>query len=355
MLAEIHGKVSIQLEDTEEAGEEVRKRTIERSEDVLTSNVFGTIKNVAPNVMNEILQKAQLPEIGAWTATSWKFWPRFEDGTIPDILIETDSHLLVVEVKYHSGFGRATATAAPQIIRELRGGLERAKPGQTVAYLTVTIDPISNLEAEIEKEFHAEFANLCEKVAIGNITWLEVSRSVLAPPGQIDNVTDNFLGDLHRYLEEKELTREPEDENPRPFEHFFPNSDELTNFLDEHAASNASTWRLSLGSLNENQKQELYRKITAYIVSQEANLASWSDNNIDLNRVGLGLLMDQAGEDFLAWAQFIRFLFDHEKVNLGGRDNISVTLRFRAGGYTKSVSLFTYLHQNQVMVFKQMR
>ncbi len=55
------------------------------------------------------------------------FWPEYEDGTMPDLVIVVGDYYLLFEAKYYSGFGRATKSSQSQLIREMIGGIAEAQ------------------------------------------------------------------------------------------------------------------------------------------------------------------------------------------------------------------------------------
>lgn len=113
-LAELHGKFS--------------SRT-ERSEDILTSNVFSFFKYSS----RDIFLKSYLDTLGFNISAKeveeaeFKFWPHYEDGTEPDLVIIVGKYYILFEAKYYSGFGEKTETTDEQLIREIRNGQLEAK------------------------------------------------------------------------------------------------------------------------------------------------------------------------------------------------------------------------------------
>jgi len=113
-LAELRGKLSSR---------------VERMEDVLTSNVFSFFKYSSrdiflKNYLNELDFKVSTKEA---EEAEFRFWPVFEDGTEPDLVIIVGKYYLLIEAKYFSGFGKKTETTDDQLIREIRGGQLEAK------------------------------------------------------------------------------------------------------------------------------------------------------------------------------------------------------------------------------------
>jgi hypothetical protein len=113
-LAELRGKLSSR---------------VERMEDILTSNVFSFFKYST----RTIFLKRYLNDLGFKVSdqdaekAEFKFWPVFEDGTEPDLVIIVGKYYLLIEAKYFSGFGEKTETTDDQLIREIKGGQLEAK------------------------------------------------------------------------------------------------------------------------------------------------------------------------------------------------------------------------------------
>ena len=90
-LAELHGKLSSR---------------VERMEDILTSNVFSFFKYSS----RDIFLKNYLNKLGFNISdqeaeeAEFRFWPIFEDGTEPDLVIIIGNYYLLIEAKYFSGF-----------------------------------------------------------------------------------------------------------------------------------------------------------------------------------------------------------------------------------------------------------
>ncbi len=127
-LAELRGKLSPR---------------VERMEDVLTSNVFSFFKYSS----RDIFLKKYLNELGfnvsdrEAAGAEFRFWPVFEDGTEPDLVIIVGDYYLLIEAKYFSGFGKKTETTDDQLIREINGGqLEAFNYGKEFYLIAITAD-----------------------------------------------------------------------------------------------------------------------------------------------------------------------------------------------------------------------
>lgn len=102
---------------------------VERSEDILTSNVFSFFKysnrtiflkellyEIGLNISDEELMLAQ-----------FLFWPRYDDNTEPDLVIIAGNYYILIEAKYFSGFGEETDNKKSQLSREIEGGILESK------------------------------------------------------------------------------------------------------------------------------------------------------------------------------------------------------------------------------------
>ncbi|MBU4348837.1 hypothetical protein KJ599_00765 [bacterium] len=113
-LAELRGKLSSR---------------VERMEDVLTSNVFSFFKYSS----RDIFLKKYLNKLGFDISdqeaeeAEFRFWPVFEDGTEPDLVIIVGNYYLLIEAKYFSGFSEGTKKDEHQLLREIRNGKLDAK------------------------------------------------------------------------------------------------------------------------------------------------------------------------------------------------------------------------------------
>ena len=127
-LAELHGKLSSR---------------VERMEDILTSNVFSFFKYSS----RDIFLKKYLNNLGFNISdreaeeAEFRFWPVFEDGTEPDLVIIVGNYYLLIEAKYFSGFGKKTETTDDQLKREIKGGqLEAFSYGKEFYLIAITAD-----------------------------------------------------------------------------------------------------------------------------------------------------------------------------------------------------------------------
>jgi hypothetical protein len=111
------------------------------SEDLLTSAVFGTLKNLPDPMTAALLSRAPPLEGSRPPVLSpplqWRFWPSW-DICEPDVVLEDDENLCVIEAKLYSDFGE-DAPAGSQLRREWTDGLRRAQDaGKEVWLIALT-------------------------------------------------------------------------------------------------------------------------------------------------------------------------------------------------------------------------
>jgi len=188
-LAELHGKLSSR---------------VERMEDILTSNVFSFFKYsnrdiFLRNYLNELKFKVSAKEA---EEAEFRFWPVFEDGTEPDLVIIVCNYYLLIEAKYFSGFGKKTETTGDQLIREIKGGqLEAKNYNKKFMLITITADYYykKGKFVVIPQEFrpHFKWNN-----------WQSVSSflgNVLSSNPNIKGSERDFSLDLYNLLDKKHL------------------------------------------------------------------------------------------------------------------------------------------------------
>lgn len=127
-LAELRGKLSSR---------------IERMEDVLTSNVFSFFKYSN----RDIFLRKYLNKLGFSVSdqeaeeAEFRFWPVFEDGTEPDLVIMVGKYYLLIEAKYFSGFSEGAKKDEHQLLRELNNGkLEAENYDKEFNLIAITAD-----------------------------------------------------------------------------------------------------------------------------------------------------------------------------------------------------------------------
>jgi hypothetical protein len=190
-LAEIRGKLS---------------RDNENKEDILTSNVFSFFKYT-----DRIIFLFQFLKLLGLNITpddakraAFLFWPTFPDGTEPDLVILVGRYYLLVEAKYHSGFGQETPSRKHQLVREVDGGVLEAKSlGKIFKIIVVTADYY--FKPDIFKDFPDGYRDDLVWIDWQEITFL--ISNVLESQPDISEETRLFAEDLYRLFLKKNLRR----------------------------------------------------------------------------------------------------------------------------------------------------
>jgi hypothetical protein len=190
-VAELRGKIPSQFENME---------------DILTSNVFSFFKYST----REIFLKGYLEKLGIYISdqeangAQFKFWPRFDDKTEPDLVVKVGKYYLLIEAKYFSGFGQETETTQAQLKREFQGGKSEAeKQGQKFKLIPITAhhsEHSFNDKSKINRSdfgIHLKWTNW-QSVALFLLGVLESSNS-------IKKQERDFALDLYRLLDKKNL------------------------------------------------------------------------------------------------------------------------------------------------------
>jgi len=156
------------------------------SEDLLTSAVFGTLKNLPDPVAIALLSRGQPLEGSRPPVLSpplrWRFWPWW-DICEPDVVVEDDENLCVIEAKLYSDFGE-DATAGTQLRREWTDGLARAREVGKELWLVTLTNHTPSPRAAMERQLARADARPSHVCWLG---WLEVGRF-------LRNLTDDPTG-----------------------------------------------------------------------------------------------------------------------------------------------------------------
>ncbi len=188
-IAEIRGKIPSEFE---------------YKEDVLTSNVFSFFKYASRAIfLGPFLEmlgvhasKKDLEE------AEFIFWPTYEDGTEPDVVILVGDHYVLIEAKYTSGFGQETKNSAHQLYREnLQGSFAAKALGKHFKLVALTNDVFIN--EIIYPDIDADLM-----VNIIFINWQSITYLIEAVLNTDEIMTkrDHLLaGDLHELLIKKGL------------------------------------------------------------------------------------------------------------------------------------------------------
>jgi hypothetical protein len=177
----------------------------ERKEDILTSDVFSFFKYAKREVfLYQLLKYLQLDVVKNDVVNAeFIFWPSYEDGTQPDLIILVGKYYLLIEAKFSSGFGRSIDFKRHQLIREIEGGKLEAQN------LNIEFQIIAVTAHYTKHHFYydnPEFSNY-------KIIWLNWHRialiiyETLSRSKTLDSETLCFAEDLYKLLAKKKLRK----------------------------------------------------------------------------------------------------------------------------------------------------
>ena len=173
-------------------------------EDLLTSNVFSFLKYADRTAyLGEFLRRLAQLDIPAaeFPAILFHFWPCLEDGTQPDVVIESETHYLLVEAKHHSAVGEEEGNPAGQLVRECdAGATEATNLGKIFHLLLITDDPTppSRLFWHIPPR-HRERATWTNWQSVARLLLDRLETAATAAPNYL------FARDLYDLLDYKHL------------------------------------------------------------------------------------------------------------------------------------------------------
>lgn len=182
-IAELHGKF---------------RPNEDRKEDILTSNVFSFFKYAKRevflyNLLSLLDFNVERSEV---TDAEFIFWPTYEDGTEPDLVIIVGKYYLLFEAKLDSGFGEGLELEKYQVLREIKGGkLEAHNIGKEFRFIAIT--------AHYSQHRFLEKNPYIKKLDYQWINWHQVALLVfnyLARSEMQDAETVSFAEDLYSLL-----------------------------------------------------------------------------------------------------------------------------------------------------------
>ena len=185
IIAELNGKIPSKLID---------------KEDILTSNVFSFFKYSDRQLFKEYLLKLGI-EVTQKESESAEFifWPSYNDGTEPDLVVICGKYYLLFEAKLYSDFAKKTPENDSQIEREIRmGKLAANNISKEFIYIAITAEyyKIKTKYAEYEnKDFLFLWTNW---QMIANFIYNKLSENKL-------NRDKDFAVDLYLLLVKKKL------------------------------------------------------------------------------------------------------------------------------------------------------
>ena len=176
--------------------------SLNNMEDILTSNVFSFFKYSDRKVFLKLFLELlgfdiDNPEL---EKAEFIFWPTFEDGTEPDLLILVGKYYLLFEAKLYSGFGDSEDEQRKQLVREAKWGLNNAERLEKNFFLIV----ITN-DYFFKEEKYKCLKNY--KIYLKWINWQRVTELLLSliEKNGINLKNYDFAEDLYGLLEKKNL------------------------------------------------------------------------------------------------------------------------------------------------------
>ncbi len=139
IIAELNGKMPSKLDD---------------KEDILTSNVFSFFKYSDRQLFKDYLSYLGLNiTLNESKNAEFTFWPIYDDGTEPDLIVVCGKYYLLFEAKLYSDFSPKTSTINSQIEREITMGKLSAKNlDKEFVYIALTAEYYKNKTKYFEYE-----------------------------------------------------------------------------------------------------------------------------------------------------------------------------------------------------------
>lgn len=363
LVAEMKSKLSLVNFDNDKANSNMNDLNyVTRMEDVLTSNIFGIIKNIDVKILNAILIEAGIDELTE--KFEFEFWKKYDNGTEPDIIIKTLNRYILIEVKYLSDFDKGNNDKQPQIIRELEGA--KVELGnRKFNYLAVTKEEEIDWYSKVFLNDEYITKLKMNSQYLHHISWVKIYEALkdINENESLDCISKSFVVDLLDYLEKKEIGySKVVNIQDRPFIYFFgKESEELYNYIKEIGINTGKGIHevvdINLNELGIQKRKKLYNLISSYIEELiNNNKLRKIKNKIAIDKVPIDLIFKADAEELDSWMNFISFLYKCDYTNLNGKYDISVKLHFSKGNYTAApVSLFTYIKDKRILEFRENR
>jgi hypothetical protein len=176
--------------------------SLNNMEDILTSNVFSFLKYSNRNVFLKLFLNQLGLSLGnnELNSAEFIFWPTFEDGTEPDLLILVGKYYLLFEAKLYSDFGDSEDEQRKQLVREAKWGLNNAERLEKIFFLIA----ITN-DYFFKEEKYKCLKNY--KTYLKWINWQKVTELLLnlIEKNGVNLKNYDFAEDLYGLLEKKNL------------------------------------------------------------------------------------------------------------------------------------------------------
>lgn len=176
--------------------------SLNNMEDILTSNVFSFLKYSNRNIFLKLFlnQLGLSLDNNELKSAEFIFWPTFEDGTEPDLLILVGKYYLLFEAKLYSDFGDSEDEQRKQLVREAKWGLNNAERLEKNFFLIA----ITN-DYFFKEEKYKCLKNY--KTYLKWINWQRVTELLLnlIEKNGVNLKNYDFAEDLYDLLEKKNL------------------------------------------------------------------------------------------------------------------------------------------------------
>lgn len=357
--ADIQKKIGLTIDDPHsEAG----KRKMQASEDVLTSNFFGLLKNLSWPVWRAVLPTSITNTESA--PPDVQFWKRFPNAdlddvyrnTEPDIVLRFPQSVVFIEVKYLSGFGDN------QIQREYVLGSHIANSENSNFHLLTLTRRNKSVADHVKNEL--ECHSLDSVSGVHHLYWETIYEQLSALTEFADDTEKRFVDDLICYLFEKGLT--PIDTGVhRTFADYFPSDGSkflhaLRKVVDSFNEEDKNV-TIYLDTCNEDQLHSLKEALNILfnsrdIVSAPSNvltggvefLSTYLLQEPDRNNMAKSKRVSDFLYEILSTAYYSRTLC------LRATRDFSVSARTKTSGATV-ISFFTFYQSNRKLVFQLYR
>lgn len=196
-----------------------------RDEDLVTSTVFGLLSYLPRGRGLGALFQTLVGDHPPTEAVSLTFWPE-DSGTEPDVVLETQHAIVLIEAKLDAPFG------SNQLGREWLWLLRRVKQREAAAaaqaeesprlmIVTITRRPLGDVE--LRRRISADLLELRSVLPgpteneVRATTWHEIADLILQSRStELEAHADTILDDLDYFLRSRGLREPPFDAWPMP-------------------------------------------------------------------------------------------------------------------------------------------
>jgi hypothetical protein len=173
-----------------------------KSEDILTSNVFSFFKySKRTTYLKSLLAfHAIYPTDTELKTAEFRFWPRYDDSTEPDVVIIVGNYYLLFEAKHLSDFGAETDTRKGQVNREIEGGMNEAHSLEKEFFFITITSHYNKPKMTLDQFWYGDSGT------IRWMNWQAVARLLLDILEKDSVIPDrSFAEDLYNLLDKMKL------------------------------------------------------------------------------------------------------------------------------------------------------